>query len=115
MGGVARARERSSSVVSVVCIHECMRAIGSLRARQRWVAAPPKHARSARVHAHPSTGTGGSLLVIGSAAGVAFMSIEGAGFGWYLKRVTPWAVAGYGAALATYALLHGLPAEAPPV
>jgi Na+/H+ antiporter NhaD/arsenite permease-like protein len=57
-------------------------------------------------------GTGGSLLVIGSAAGVAFMSIEGAGFGWYLRRVTPSAAAGYGAGLLAYALMHGLPFEA---
>jgi hypothetical protein len=49
------------------------------------------------------------LLVIGSAAGVAFMSIEGVGFGWYARRVTPWVAAGYGAALGTYVLLHGLP------
>lgn len=55
-------------------------------------------------------GTGGSLLVIGSAAGVALMSVEGAGFGWYLKRVTPAAAAGYAAAFAAYAALHGLPA-----
>ena len=54
-------------------------------------------------------GTGGSLLVIGSAAGVAFMSIEGAGFGWYARRITPFAAAGYAAGLATYVLLHGLP------
>lgn len=54
-------------------------------------------------------GTGGSLLVIGSAAGVAFMSIEGASFSWFLRRVTPAAFAGYAAAFGTYALLHGLP------
>lgn len=56
-------------------------------------------------------GTGGTLLVIGSAAGVTFMSIEGAGFGWYLRRVTPWAAAGYVAALGTYLLMHGLPPD----
>lgn len=47
--------------------------------------------------------------MIGSAAGVAFMSIESAGFAWYARRITPWAAAGYAAALGTYALLHGLP------
>ncbi|KAF6254000.1 citrate transporter-domain-containing protein [Scenedesmus sp. NREL 46B-D3] len=31
-------------------------------------------------------GTGGSLLVIGSAAGVAYMGLEGAGFGWYMRK-----------------------------
>jgi hypothetical protein len=54
-------------------------------------------------------GTGGSLLVIGSAAGVAYMGLEGVGFGWYLRRVTPWALSGYAAANATYIALHGLP------
>lgn len=54
-------------------------------------------------------GTGGSLLVIGSAAGVAYMGLEGIGFVWYLKRVTPWALAGYAAANACYLAQHGLP------
>lgn len=34
-------------------------------------------------------GTGGSILIIGSAAGVAFMGMEEIGFGWYLKKVGP--------------------------
>ena len=40
-------------------------------------------------------GTGGSILIIGSAAGVAFMGMEKADFGWYLTKVSPWALAGY--------------------
>jgi Na+/H+ antiporter NhaD/arsenite permease-like protein len=64
-----------------------------------------------RCNQPPPAGTGGSLLVIGSAAGVAFMSIEGAGFGWYARRITPWVAVGYVAALGTYAVLHGLPAD----
>lgn len=32
-------------------------------------------------------GTGGSILVIGSAAGVAYMGMEKADFLWYLKKV----------------------------
>lgn len=40
-------------------------------------------------------GTGGSILIIGSAAGVAFMGMEKADFTWYLKKVSPWALAGY--------------------
>lgn len=32
-------------------------------------------------------GTGGSILIIGSAAGVAFMGMEKADFMWYLKKV----------------------------
>jgi len=40
--------------------------------------------------------TGGSLLVIGSAAGVAFMGMEkGVSFGWYVKSIGPAALAGY--------------------
>ena len=40
--------------------------------------------------------TGGSLLVIGSAAGVAFMGMEqGVSFGWYLKAIGPAALVGY--------------------
>ncbi|EFJ51295.1 hypothetical protein VOLCADRAFT_57334, partial [Volvox carteri f. nagariensis] len=50
-------------------------------------------------------GTGGSLLVIGSAAGVAFMGMDrSASFGWYARRITPWATAGYFAGLAVYVL-----------
>ena len=32
-------------------------------------------------------GTGGSILIIGSAAGVAYMGMEKADFLWYLKKV----------------------------
>ncbi|GLC51924.1 hypothetical protein PLESTB_000563500 [Pleodorina starrii] len=53
-------------------------------------------------------GTGGSLLIIGSAAGVAFMGMErSASFAWYARRITPWAAAGYFAGLGTYLLQHG--------
>merc|ERR1712194_568124 len=45
--------------------------------------------------------TGGSLLVIGSAAGVAFLGLEkGASFGWYVSKVTPPALVGYFAGVA---------------
>jgi Na+/H+ antiporter NhaD/arsenite permease-like protein len=54
-------------------------------------------------------GTGGSLLVVGSAAGVAFMGMEGVGFSWYAKRISPWVFAGYAASLAVYVAAHGLP------
>lgn len=33
-------------------------------------------------------GTGGSMLIIGSAAGVAFMGMEKVDFFWYLRKVT---------------------------
>lgn len=42
-----------------------------------------------------TTGTGGSILIIGSAAGVAAMGIEKITFFWYLKRITLLALAGY--------------------
>ena len=40
-------------------------------------------------------GTGGSCLIIGSAAGVAAMGLEKIDFIWYLKRVAMWALIGY--------------------
>lgn len=41
------------------------------------------------------TGTGGSLLIIGSAAGVAAMGLTNIEFFWYVKKVTFWALLGY--------------------
>ena len=40
-------------------------------------------------------GTGGSLLIIGSAAGVAVMGMEKIDFIWYLKKITWLALVGY--------------------
>lgn len=40
-------------------------------------------------------GTGGSILIIGSAAGVAAMGIEKISFFWYLKNISLAALAGY--------------------
>ncbi len=40
-------------------------------------------------------GTGGSLLIIGSAAGVAVMGMEKIDFIWYLKKISLWALLGY--------------------
>ncbi len=40
-------------------------------------------------------GTGGSCLIIGSAAGVAAMGLEHIDFLWYFRKVTLWAVIGY--------------------
>lgn len=40
-------------------------------------------------------GTGGSCLIIGSAAGVAAMGLEKIDFVWYIKRVSLWALIGY--------------------
>lgn len=41
------------------------------------------------------TGTGGSCLIIGSAAGVAVMGIENISFSWYFKNISPLALIGY--------------------
>jgi Na+/H+ antiporter NhaD/arsenite permease-like protein len=48
------------------------------------------------------TGTGGSALIIGSAAGVAAMGMEKISFYWYLKRITILALLGYFAGALTY-------------
>ena len=53
-------------------------------------------------------GTGGSILIIGSAAGVAFMGLERASFEWYAKKVTPLALGGYLAGTAVYVGTHAL-------
>jgi Na+/H+ antiporter NhaD/arsenite permease-like protein len=47
-------------------------------------------------------GTGGSLLVIGSAAGVVAMGMAKIDFFWYMRRIAPLAVAGYIAGAAVY-------------
>ncbi len=47
-------------------------------------------------------GTGGSILVIGSAAGVAAMGIEKIDFMWYLKKISWLAALGYFAGAITY-------------
>ncbi len=51
-------------------------------------------------------GTGGSLLIIGSAAGVATMGIEKISFGWYLRWITPFAVFGYIAGMGIILLIN---------
>ncbi len=53
-------------------------------------------------------GTGGSCLIIGSAAGVAVMGIMKIDFIWYMKRVSLLALVGYLAGAATYILMFGL-------
>ena len=47
-------------------------------------------------------GTGGSCLIIGSAAGVAAMGMEKIDFIWYLKKISGLALLGYLAGAATY-------------
>jgi Na+/H+ antiporter NhaD/arsenite permease-like protein len=51
-----------------------------------------------------AAGTGGSILIIGSAAGVAVMGMEKIDFIWYLKKISWLALLGYLAGCATYIL-----------
>ncbi|MDK2773297.1 MAG: sodium:proton antiporter NhaD [Flavobacterium sp.] len=51
-------------------------------------------------------GTGGSMLIIGSAAGIAIMDKEKITFSWYLKNITPLAVAGYIAGIVTFLVMQ---------
>jgi NhaD family Na+/H+ antiporter len=53
-------------------------------------------------------GTGGSVLVIGSAAGVAFMGLEKIDFLWYLKKVSLIALISYFAGVAILVLQQAL-------
>src|SRR6187402_3313514 len=54
------------------------------------------------------SGTGGSILIIGSAAGVAAMGMEKIQFGWYLKKIAWIAILGYLAGAAVFLLQHYL-------
>lgn len=47
-------------------------------------------------------GVGGSMLIIGSAAGVVVMGLEHINFGWYMKNVTWIAFVGYVAGIVCY-------------
>ena len=51
-----------------------------------------------------AAGTGGSALIIGSAAGVAAMGMEKINFFWYLKNISLLALLGYFAGAAVYIL-----------
>ncbi|WP_300999942.1 sodium:proton antiporter NhaD [uncultured Duncaniella sp.] len=53
-------------------------------------------------------GVGGSMLIIGSAAGVVVMGLEKISFGWYLRRFTWIAFVGYVSGIGVYAIEHML-------
>jgi Na+/H+ antiporter NhaD/arsenite permease-like protein len=53
-------------------------------------------------------GTGGSCLIIGSAAGVAAMGLERIDFMWYLRRIAPLALIGYLSGVGVYVLIEGM-------
>lgn len=53
-----------------------------------------------------AAGTGGSALIIGSAAGVAVMGMEHIDFVWYLKKISLYAIIGYFAGAAVFILMN---------
>lgn len=53
-------------------------------------------------------GTGGSALIIGSAAGVAAMGLENISFGWYLRKISLLALVGYVSGAVVYMLQSSL-------
>ena len=53
-------------------------------------------------------GTGGSILIIGSAAGVAAMGLEKIHFFWYVKRISGLALVGYFGGIAAYIIQYKL-------
>ena len=53
-----------------------------------------------------SAGTGGSMLIIGSAAGVAAMGMEKIDFVWYLKNIAWLALIGFALGAITFLLLY---------
>jgi Na+/H+ antiporter NhaD/arsenite permease-like protein len=53
-------------------------------------------------------GTGGSLLIVGSAAGLVAMGQEGLKFNWYMRHFTWKVLLAYGAGAALFALLAPL-------
>jgi Na+/H+ antiporter NhaD/arsenite permease-like protein len=55
-----------------------------------------------------TAGTGGSMLIIGSAAGVAAMGLEKIDFIWYLKKISWLALVGYLSGAAIYYLQFNL-------
>lgn len=55
-----------------------------------------------------AAGTGGSSLIIGSAAGVAAMGIEKIDFFWYVKKISLLALIGYLAGAGVYILQHSM-------
>ena len=53
-------------------------------------------------------GTGGSILIIGSAAGLAAMGMQKINFFWYVKKISVLALVGYIAGALTYVALSPL-------
>ena len=51
-------------------------------------------------------GVGGSMLIIGSAAGVVVMGLERISFGWYMKKISWIAFVGYIVGIVTYYIIR---------
>eukprot|EP00932_Pfiesteria_piscicida_P003094 SRR837773.13005.p1 GENE.SRR837773.13005~~SRR837773.13005.p1 ORF type:complete len:181 (-),score=66.13 SRR837773.13005:34-510(-) len=49
-----------------------------------------------------AAGTGGSILSVGSIAGVTLMTMEGVGYIWFVRRISLWALLGFVGGIATY-------------
>ena len=58
-------------------------------------------------------GVGGSMLIIGSAAGVVVMGLEKITFGWYMKKITWIAFVGYIAGILSYYLIRSFVFKTP--
>jgi Na+/H+ antiporter NhaD/arsenite permease-like protein len=55
-----------------------------------------------------TAGTGGSIFIVGSAAGVALMSMEKVSFMWYTKHITIPALLTFFIGLIAYVLINSL-------
>lgn len=55
-----------------------------------------------------TTGTGGSMIIIGSAAGVAVMGIQDIQFMWYLKKISWFAFCGFVAGIIVFVVQHSI-------
>jgi Na+/H+ antiporter NhaD/arsenite permease-like protein len=53
-----------------------------------------------------ATGTGGSIVIFGSATGVAVMGMEEISIGWYFRRVSLLAALGFAAGIGVFLLLN---------
>jgi Na+/H+ antiporter NhaD/arsenite permease-like protein len=53
-----------------------------------------------------TTGTGGSIIIIGSAAGIAAMGIEKIGFFWYVKKIGWLALLGFFSGAGIYIVMQ---------
>ena len=56
-----------------------------------------------------AAGTGGSMLIIGSAAGVVAMGLERISFVWYLRKIAWLALIGFLAGAALILLMNPIP------